>query len=102
MKTAKTALVIVECPPNMSGDKTWIDFLNQVRIKSQTEKNNDPISAGVWLLHLNKGLGLLSLSRIVEAAHEAKFPIRVLFFEKTPNWTKYPPDAKPSSEAKPD
>jgi hypothetical protein len=99
MKTAKTALVIVDCPKYMDGDKTWTAFLKKMRTYSQTEKSMEQIGVGVWLVRLDKGL--LALSRIVESADTAQFPIRALFFKKTPNWTEYPTDAKPSGEVKP-
>jgi hypothetical protein len=89
---AKLVLVVAEKPKltlENEPDKMWNNFLNNVQKNAPPPGGTKMIHDNIWLLPVSDGMQFLT--KLAPWASQYSISLRVLFFEKEPEWTIYAP-----------
>ena len=93
MNSAKFALVIatkMKADTDLTEGRSYHTFLGNIRHHTPPLEGIEAISENVWQIDLSNGL--YALSQIISEARGWQVPVRVLFFEHSPHWSKHPPE----------
>jgi hypothetical protein len=99
MTSGKFALVIATNagPPNQAfQDHSYNAFLRNMRTPTPPLEGVETLAENVWQIDIDSGLN--SLARIIQEAKTWSIPLRVLFFETAPDWSKCPPSVPPTNK----
>ena len=88
----KYLLVIFDAETNFYEQATWTAFSTSVRDICKKAPNSEWIGLGA--LMLSAETGLIALGQIAMLAEKSQIAFRVLSFEESPKWSKYPSDTK--------
>jgi hypothetical protein len=88
------ALVIAEPHKNepvLAVSREWTSFLLNTSQNLPPDEKIERIAANCWLIPLDSGLHYFSA--LIQLLKRFEVPVRVLFLDDAPSWSRHPPSA---------